>query len=106
MLPVQRTRLPMEEALRYVELVAGGIERGTRAVLKNPWLLFGLIGVSLLARLLFAPPNKQKSYRAPASPAAPEGAPAAYAVNRMFAACRRGVRSGRRNVSLSNGGKA
>jgi len=48
--------------LRYVELVAGGIERGTRAVLKNPWLLFGLMGVSLQARLLFAPPNKEKSY--------------------------------------------
>ena len=61
--PAQRKRLPTEEeALRYAELVAGGIERGTRAVLKNPWLLFGLMGVSLLlARLLFAPPNKEKS---------------------------------------------
>ena len=48
--------------MRYVELVAGGIERGTRAVPKNPWLLFGLMGVSLLARLLFAPPNREKSY--------------------------------------------
>ena len=72
-LPAQRERLPTEEAFRYVKLVAGGIERGTRAVLKNPWLLFGLIGVSLLARLLFAPPNKQKSYRAPASLATPKG---------------------------------
>jgi hypothetical protein len=54
--------LPTEEALRYVELVAGGIERGARTVLKKPWLLFGLMGVSLLARPLFAPPNKEKSY--------------------------------------------
>ena len=60
---MQLKRLPTEEeALRYVELVAGGIERGTRAVLKNPWLLFGLMGVSLLTRLLFAPPNKEKPY--------------------------------------------
>jgi hypothetical protein len=59
----QRKRLPTkEEALRYVDLVAGGIERGTRAVLMNPWLLFGLMGVSLLTRFLFAPPNKEKSY--------------------------------------------
>ncbi len=59
---MQRKRLPTEEeALKHVELVAGGIERGTRAVLKNPWLLFGLMGVSLLARLLLAPPNKEKS---------------------------------------------
>ena len=57
----QRKRLPTkEEALRYVDLVAGGVERGTRTVLKNPLLLFGLTGVSLLTRLLFAPPNKGK----------------------------------------------
>ena len=48
--------------MRYVELVADGIERGTRAVLKNPWLLFDLMGVSLLARILFAPQNKEKFY--------------------------------------------
>jgi hypothetical protein len=59
----QRKRLPTkEQALRYAGLVAGGVERGTRAVLKNPWLLFGLMGVPLLTRLLFAPPNKGKSY--------------------------------------------
>jgi hypothetical protein len=47
-----------------LELRAGAsakIEHGTRAVLKNPWLLFGLMGASLLARLLFAAPNKEKS---------------------------------------------
>ncbi|HKH76694.1 MAG TPA: hypothetical protein VKA51_07050 [Rubrobacteraceae bacterium] len=48
--------------MRDVELVAGGIERGTRAVLKNPWLLFGLMGISLLARVLFAHSNREKSY--------------------------------------------
>ncbi len=30
-------------------------------MLKNPWFLFGLMGASLLARLLFAAPNKEKS---------------------------------------------
>ena len=80
--------------MRYADLVAGGVERGTRAVLKYPWLLFGLMGVSLLTRLLFAPPNKGKSYCTPASLEAPEGSPAAYADTRMFVACRRGVRSG------------
>ncbi len=30
-------------------------------MLKNPWLLFGLMGASLLARLLFAAPNKEPS---------------------------------------------
>jgi hypothetical protein len=36
------------------------IEDTTRAVLKNPYLLFGLMAVSLAARLLLAPPNKEK----------------------------------------------
>ena len=36
------------------------IENTTRAVLKNPYLLFGLMGLSLLARLLLAPPNKER----------------------------------------------
>ena len=45
----------------YIEWVSNNIERGARAVLKNPWLLFGLMGLSLLARFLFAPPNKEDS---------------------------------------------
>ena len=45
----------------YVRWASDKIERATRAVLKNPWLLFGLMGVSLLARFLFAPPNKEDS---------------------------------------------
>ena len=44
----------------YVRWASEKIENTTRAVLKNPWLLFGLMAVSLIARLLFAPPNKEK----------------------------------------------
>ena len=41
--------------------VSENIERAVRAVLPNPWLLFGLMGASLLARLLFARPNREDS---------------------------------------------
>ncbi len=43
----------------YVLWASKKIEDGTRAVLKNPWLLFGLMAISLSARLLLAKPNKE-----------------------------------------------
>lgn len=45
----------------YTEWAAGKIENGVRAVLTNSWLLFGLMGLSLVVRFLFARPNKEDS---------------------------------------------
>ena len=47
--------------MSYVQWASKKIEDGTRAVIKNPWLLFGLMGASLLVRFLFAPPNREDS---------------------------------------------
>ena len=45
----------------YIEWAANKVENGVRTVLTNPWLLFGLMGLSLMLRFLFARPNKEDS---------------------------------------------